>query len=286
VNVLQVLIVIILGLNIQNPDSLNLQKSLAEMTSTPASSRQLTLYRKLNARKYRMQEKMFLAEGERCVEQILENGKTEVIELITEQGYELPVYMQRFGKPVFELTKQDFMEIADTDNPQGVIALCRMPEEEGAEKLIKKSGVILAVDAVQDPGNMGTILRTTSWFGAAGMIAGKGSVDVYHPKVVRSTAGATGALPVLSGDLMEFLPAFEKEGWEIILLDGSDGAEDIRKLPRHEKRILVAGNEANGIQQNLLRSVGKRVLIPGSNEAVESLNVGIAVGVALFSLKS
>lgn len=256
------------------------------MTSTPASSRQLTLYRKLNARKYRIQEKMFLAEGERCVEQILENGKTEVIELILEQGYELPGYMVRYGKPSFELSKEDFMEIADTDNPQGVIALSRMPEEADPEKMMQKGGVILAVDAVQDPGNLGTILRTMSWFGAVGMIAGKGSVDVYHPKVVRSTAGSTGSLPVLSGDLMDLLPGFEKEGWEIILLDGSDEAEDIRKLAPHEKRIIVAGNEANGIQHDLLRSVGKRVMIPGKNDSVESLNVGIAVGVALFSLKN
>jgi TrmH family RNA methyltransferase len=255
------------------------------MTSTPASSRQLTLYRKLSARKYRIQEKMFLAEGERCVEQILENGKTEVIELILEQSYELPGYMQRYGKPAFELSKEDFMEIADTDNPQGVIALCRMPEEADPEKMMQKGGVILAVDAVQDPGNLGTILRTMSWFGSAGMIAGKGSVDVYHPKVVRSTAGATGSLPVVSGDLMDLLPGFEKEGWEILLLDGSDEAEDIRNLQPREKRIIVAGNEANGIQHDLLRSVGKRVMIPGKNDAVESLNVGIAVGVALFSLK-
>jgi TrmH family RNA methyltransferase len=134
---------------------------------------------------------------------------------------------------------------------------------------------------------MGTILRTAAWFGAKALVAGKGSVDIYNPKVVRSTAGATGSIPVLTGDLEEIFNELESSGWQVMLLDGGNSAEPLRSIQPADKTILVVGNEGNGIHKNLLNSGRKKVKIesaPGQ-EKVESLNAAVAVSIALWTLR-
>jgi TrmH family RNA methyltransferase len=181
-----------------------------------------------------------------------------------------------------------FDEVTDTDNPQGILALCKMPDEASVNDLKENEGVIVATDAIQDPGNLGTIIRTSAWFGSKALLSGKGSVDVYNPKVVRSTAGATGALPVISGDLNEILSELESSGWKTLLLDGNPGATALNELPVHNKTILVVGNEANGIDKSLITPDRTRVLIPcpSSGNPVESLNAAVAMSIALWSVNN
>jgi TrmH family RNA methyltransferase len=249
-----------------------------------ASNNEIKLLRKLNRKKYREKEQRFIVEGERAVEQVLDNGLLEVeVVFVSERFKEQE---DRFkGVEVCVLEESVLLEVADTENPQGILALCEMPDEIQPEKLAGESGVIVATDAIQDPGNMGTILRTASWFGAKALIAGKGSVDVYHPKVVRSTAGATGSIPVLSGDLEKIFNKLENVGWKILLLDGSSDAEYLQSVQITPKTILVVGNEGNGIRESLLSSGRKKVKIdsaPGQ-ENVESLNAAVAVSIALWN---
>lgn len=249
-----------------------------------ASNNEIKLLRKLNRKKYREKEQRFIVEGERAVEQVVENGLVEVEMVFVVEGR--AVSDQLSALSVF-MEEDVFDEVSDTDNPQGILAVCKMPEEVQPGKLAGESGVIVATDAIQDPGNMGTILRTAAWFGAKVLIAGKGSVDVYHPKVVRSTAGATGSLPVLTGDLEEVLGQLEKSGWEVLLLDGGDEAEPLRSVQPAEKTILVVGNEGNGISEKLLNSGRRKVKIesaPGQ-EKVESLNAAVAVSIGLWQLR-
>jgi len=177
-------------------------------------------------------------------------------------------------------------EISDTENSQGVLGVCEIPKEASLEKLSAKEGLIIATDRIQDPGNLGTIVRTAVWFGASAILVGKGSVDLFHPKVVRSTAGATGSLSYLNSSLNEDLEKFEKAGWNILLLDGNIGATPIDQIKLSKKTILVVGNEANGIDQKLTIPNRKRVLIPATekNRSVESLNAAIAMSIALYQL--
>ena len=249
-----------------------------------ASNNEIKLLRKLARKKYREKEQRFVVEGARAVEQVLENGLLEVETVfISEQmvnNTQLSVESVLIGEDVL-------IEVADTENPQGILAVCKMPEEIGVEELAKQSGLIVATDAIQDPGNMGTILRTSAWFGVKALIAGKGSVDVYHPKVVRSTAGATGSIPVLSGVLEEIFGELEKSGWEILLLDGSAESVSLRSVQPKEKTLLVVGNEGNGISEHLLNSGRKKVKIEsgGATDKVESLNAAVAVSIALWGLQ-
>lgn len=249
-----------------------------------ASKNEIKLLRKLNRKKYREKEQRFIVEGERAVEQVTENGLLEVETVFVVEGKATSDRLSAISAFVEE---DVFTEVADTDNPQGILAVCKIPPEIEPGKLADQSGIIVATDAIQDPGNMGTILRTAAWFGAKALIAGKGSVDVYHPKVVRSTAGATGSIAVLSGELEEIFEELEKAGWEILLLDGGDESVNLGSVHPAEKTVLVVGNEGNGISEKLLKSGRKKIRIesaPGQ-EKVESLNAAVAVSIALWVIK-
>ncbi|MEQ8525004.1 RNA methyltransferase [Gracilimonas sp.] len=249
-----------------------------------ASNNEIKLLRKLARKKYREKERRFVVEGERAVEQVLENGLVEVETVFVVEGKAISNQLTAISV----LIEEDVMvEVADTENPQGILAVCKTPAEIEAEELAKHPGIIVATDAIQDPGNMGTILRTAAWFGAKALIAGKGSVDVYHPKVVRSTAGATGSIPVMSGNLGEVFEELEKSGWEILMLDGGAESVSLRTVQPKEKTVLVVGNEGNGISESLLASGRKKVRIESAHgqDKVESLNAAIAVSIALWGLQ-
>jgi TrmH family RNA methyltransferase len=249
-----------------------------------ASNNEIKLLRKLGRKKYREKEQRFVVEGERAVEQVLDNGFVEVETVFVVEGKAVSNQLSAFSASI---EADVFDEVADTDNTQGILALCKMPEEMIHSELAKQSGIIVATDAIQDPGNMGTILRTAAWFGAKALIAGKGSVDVFNPKVVRSTAGATGSIPILNVELEEIFGELEKSGWEVLLLDGGADSVKLGLVQPAEKTIIVVGNEGNGISQNLLNSGRKTIRIesaPGQYK-VESLNAGVAVSIALWALK-
>ena len=232
--------------------------------------------------KYRKKEGLFLAEGERCVEQILKGGVVDVDALIVDEGYEPGAEIQKYRDVLASVSSEDFRSISDTETPQGVIAVCKIPVAANAEDFKSKKGVLIAMDAVQDPGNVGTIIRTATWFGAAGILFGDGSADPFHPKVVRSAAGATGVIPYLKGPPENLLQLFENGGWQIYLMDGSTGAEELPDIKPAGKSLIVIGNEAKGISPQLFTAERKRVRIPGNNQNVESLNAAIALGIGLY----
>ena len=255
------------------------------------SNSRLTLLRKLNRKKYREQEHLFLIEGDRAVEQVMVNGTIEIKELFfdeSQQYWEQPGWSEPAKQYVSSsIGRAHFEEVSDTDTPQGVLALCRMPDETPVAELAEQQGILLAADAIQDPGNLGTMIRTAVWFGAKGLLSGKGTVDLFHPKVVRSTAGATGSLKYRNGELQSMLPEFEKRGWQVMILEAGEESQDIRNIEPADKIILVTGNEANGVDPRLFGERRTNVCIPrGSRQkGVESLNAAIATAIALFAFR-
>ena len=252
------------------------------------SNRKLTLIRKLNQKKYRQKEQLFLLEGARAVEQVLQNRavKVEALYFDEEQQYWLQEKWKKYLREYngCSIPADQYVDVTDTDNPQGVLALCRMPEEVSMETLGAKKGIIVALDGVQDPGNLGTIIRTASWFGAVGLLSGKGTVDLFHPKVVRSTAGSTGVLPHRNGDLGDMLPQLEKAGWPVYLLDAGRNAKSLSGIHKLEKAIIVVGNEAHGVDPKLAGKERLKVRIdaPETQNGVESLNAAVATSIALY----
>lgn len=260
------------------------------MKPTPASNRQTTLLRKLNRKKYRQEERLFLLEGPRAVEQVLQNKAITINALFFDEDqkyWQQEQWSSHTNIIDAHIMPGDiFAEVTDTDNPQGVLALCHIPEEATIDKLVSSNGIIVALDAVQDPGNLGTIIRTASWFDAKGIVSGKGTVDLFHPKVVRGTAGATGSLPHRNGDLSELLAKFEEAEWSVFLLDVGADAVDLSQISISEKTIIVVGNEAHGVDSKLITKNRQKVRIPApQNKAtVESLNAAVATSIALYDI--
>lgn len=229
-----------------------------------------------------------MIEGLRAVRQIIDNKTIEIKELFFDESQE--VWVQDYWAEITErlnasvIDKANFEEVSDTDNPQGVLALCVMPQEIETNTLASKKGIILATDGVQDPGNMGTIIRTAAWFGVSGLLVGKGSVDIFHPKVTRSTAGATGTIPHQFVTLQKMLPVFEQAGWRTFLLEATGDSKNIKDMFQTEKTIIVVGNEANGINPELRKPRRKSLHIESKadKKQVESLNAAIALSIALY----
>lgn len=257
-----------------------------------ASNRQQTLLRKLNRKKYRYKERLFLIEGARAVQQIITNNSVRIKALFFDESKryweqeDWQVAVQKVD--VATLNRELFLEISDTDTPQGVLALCHMPEEVSIDQLVSKQGVIVALDGLQDPGNFGTIIRTAGWFNVSGIISGKGTVDMFHPKVVRGTAGATGTIPFMNADLSEVFDTLEREDWQMFLLDAGAGAKALSEISSIEKGVIVVGNEGHGIDDGLVTARRSRVCIPSPGKAdnVESLNAAIATSIALYDLSA
>ncbi|MCC5913728.1 MAG: RNA methyltransferase [Balneolaceae bacterium] len=254
------------------------------MNINPASINQVKSWKKLQLSKYRRRESLFLAEGLRCVEQIIENGVIAIDALLIDDSFSLPADFPDSDIPAYSLSPNDFAAVTDTDTPQGIAAVCHTPKASDLSHFIETRSIIAGFDAIQDPGNLGTMIRTASWFGAGGLLIGNGTVDPFHPKVVRSTAGATGTIPYIKGDLSEMLTEFNNSGKEIFLLDGGETSEALRGFNPGEGRILIAGNEGNGVSPSLFKEGRRAVRIDGHPERVESLNAAVALSIGLYHL--
>lgn len=245
------------------------------------SGRQISRWRTLSRRKGREREGLFLIEGERAVRQVLSNGVLQVESVLLEEGVNIPM---PHARRVVELDKQTFHSISCAETPQGIMAVASIPAMATMDEIRKGRGLILATDALQDPGNLGTLLRTALWFGVKGVLLGKGTVDLWNPKVVRSTAGATGMLSWHTGELNDLLIDLEAAGWDCALLDIGEQSVPLPSFSSSSRQILVVGNEGNGIREELIRPNRTSIRIDGQSEGVESLNAAIATGIALFSL--
>lgn len=168
----------------------------------------------------------------------------------------------------------------ETQTPQGVAAVCLKPDLPAEQFLAQPNALVVAVDGVQDPGNLGTIIRTADAAGATGVLLGTGTVDLYNPKTVRSTMGSLFHLPVAECDLQTLLPRAAAQG---IRLVGTrlDAARHCYELDMRDPLWLLVGNEGSGLSPDIAPFVDTDVIIPMRGQA-ESLNVAMATGVLLY----
>lgn len=250
-------------------------------TFPAASHRQITDLRKLSRRRHRQESARFLADGRRTVEQLIHQGRVGVVEVYCTQEHLDELGNLNEDIAHFILSSKDLRQISETETPQGVLALCEIPAS--VEWDYWQSGHLLAFDRIQDPGNMGTMIRTACWFGFDGLIVGEGTVDQWNPKTVRSTVGATGLLPYAEGDLTELLDRLAETGWNVALLDGNEGSVDLTEWSPGGKAVVVVGNEAHGVS-DALRGKHRRFRIEGSESqrGAESLNAAVAASLAMF----
>lgn len=263
----------------------------------PLTSKQIKTLRLLRKRTGRHARGLFFIEGERAVQQIITNDVLEVSSVILDKrrievNGTFNDMLKNTPLPKFTVSSSVFRQLTDTETAQGVMAVCYIPQPASADKLLEARGMMLVADRIQDPGNMGTMIRTAVWFGLKGVVVSPGTVDLFHPKVVRSTAGSTGVLPWMETELPDFLTKAKNTDWRIHLLDATPEAVSLRDLPASGKDVLVVGNEANGIADELKQKefftvqIDRGVSSTGiqaesSLKGVESLNVSVAAAIAM-----
>lgn len=239
----------------------------------------------LKQKKFRREQQAFLVEGLRSVEEAVEYGEVKTIFFVPTEDARTKAVLEKAQAKGIELsaTKEGYMvQMADTATPQGIMAVCALPNRKLTE-VFNTGKMVLVVDRVQDPGNLGTLLRTADAAGLGGVVCPTGTVDAYMPKVVRSAMGALFHVPVVTDVTEEeFLAATAQYGYQTVAtaMEGGESVFDTR-LPA--KSAIILGNEANGVSEELLRSATRRVFIPMQGRA-ESLNVAMAAAVIIFEL--
>lgn len=233
----------------------------------------------VTTRKERDKFTEFLVEGFHLTEEALK--KKELIKsLIVREGVDIPPGWNVDDVPMYSVTAAVAKEISETEHSQGIFAHCAQPEfsEDDHQQWTK----LLLIDAVQDPGNIGTMIRTASASGIDAVILGKGCADPFNPKTVRSAQGSHFQIPVVRGELEEWAAQLKKRTIPLF------GTALINSTPVHEVEsqeafALIVGNEGSGVDPVLLQKTDRNLMVPLYGEA-ESLNVAVATGILLYSL--
>ena len=248
----------------------------------------LTLARDLSRRKAREKHAMFVAEGVRCVEELLRSGLRIQGALVAPQltdaprGAELRRQIQEAGVELTEVNEKDFRSAAETESPQGVLAVADVPLRNLDTLQVGAECRLLLLDGVQDPGNVGTILRTAAALRASATIALPGTVDLWNPKVIRSSMGAQFHHPALHAGVEETLQFLERNAVDLWATD-SEGSP-LGRGPVPAKLAIAVGNEGAGISSSIRAKAQRTVSLPISGD-VESLNVAVAAGILLYELR-
>lgn len=237
------------------------------------SKNQIKLITSLQQKKYRKQHKLFFAEGIKVIQELL-NSNFELYHLFTVE----PIFDMLPTSKVTSITEQELKKISALTTPNTCLALFHIPDE----KPITEEGLILALDDIRDPGNLGTILRLSDWFGITHIVCTNETVDIYNPKVVQATMGSITRVNVVYTDLIAFLDQTKLPVFGTFM-DGANLYE--QKLP--ENGIIVMGNEANGISEAIEKKTTQRLSIPrfGNLQQTESLNVATATAIILSEFK-
>lgn len=217
---------------------------------------------------------MFLVEGNKIICE-LPDSKFKIKEIFSTD----PQKLDRTDVPVTHISENELKKISFLQNPKDSVAVCYLnPEEKLADKNIQ-----LVLDGIQDPGNLGTIIRLADWFGIEQIICSEDTVDFYNPKVIMATMGSFTRVNVVYTNLVEYLSQTEN----VNIGTDMDG-ENIYTFEKPEKMNLILGNEGNGMRPETEKLIQKSIMIPrfGKSQSTESLNVSMAAGIILGQLFS
>ncbi len=233
---------------------------------------QLKYIKSLHQKKYRNVHKSFIAEGEKIIIALLEAGMQAEIICSTDPGQfkDLP-YEVAF------ISLNDLKKVSALKNPNTIIGVFKIPDPQP----IDYSDWVLALDRIQDPGNLGTIIRLCDWFGIKQIICSRDTVDAYNPKVLQATMGSLAGINLVYEDLLQVLSKAPLAVYGTYM-----EGESIYKATLPEKGILVMGNEAKGISEKVGKLIDYKLTIPAYSEKLaESLNVATATAIILSELR-
>lgn len=249
------------------------------------SNKEIKYFSSLKHKKYRDKEDKFLIEGFHLTEECL--SSTYLMDCVIKRD---DLDMKDFGKlnallrnkniPVHSLKPALFGKLTETKNSQGIIGVVRKKNQSTINELTS-SNLIIALDRINDPGNLGTIIRTAYWFGVDGILIGKGSVDIYNSKVIRATQGALFHINTYQDiDLLDSLKTFCLSDYSVYLLTPHT-EKSINVIKKDKKTIFIFGSESEGLSKEIMSEKYEKIKIPGYTNC-ESLNISVSCGIVLY----
>ena len=227
----------------------------------------------LRQQKFRKELGLFVVEGRKMVEELLHSG------FAIKALYATNAHIDLF--PQAETVNEMQMEqMSGQDTPPGILAVVSIPTKQ---QLSSSPTLILALDGIANPGNMGTIIRSAEWFGIRDIVCSPDCVEVWNPKVIQATMGSIFRANIIEADLTQFLPEQQRQGRAIYgaLLEG----ENLFELKKREKGIVVIGSESHGIREAVLPFISCPITIPRVGASLtESLNASVAAGIIMAEL--
>ena len=244
--------------------------------------------RDLTRRKARERQTRFVAEGVRTVEELLRSPIHPVGALVspalaeTLRGSALRETIRASGVPIQEVNERDFASASSTESPQGILVVANIPRRDVSQLSFGGRSRVLVLDAVQDPGNVGTLIRTAAALGADVTLAMPETVDLWNAKVVRSAMGALFRHSVMACTWHEFDAV--RATYHLSCWAADASGEPVARVPDSPSIALVVGNEGAGLSTEAQRRADRRIAIPIAAD-VESLNVAVAAGILLYQLR-
>ncbi|NNT70662.1 RNA methyltransferase [Flavobacterium sp. IMCC34852] len=237
------------------------------------SKNQIKLITSLQHKKYRNEHQLFIAEGVKVIQELLQSN------IVLEHLFETESIFESVLPSQKTLIKEvDMKRISVLTSPSSCLAIFKIPKA----KIIEDKGLIVVLDDIRDPGNLGTIIRLCDWFGVKQLVCSKETVDVYNPKVIQATMGSITRVNLVYLDIQDFiaqtsLPVFGT------FMDGKNIYKEV--LPT--EGVLIFGNEANGISTSVEKIIKNRIAIPrfGDIQQTESLNVATATAICLSEFR-
>ncbi|MDG1261482.1 MAG: RNA methyltransferase [Flavobacteriales bacterium] len=240
------------------------------------SKNQLKRIKSLHQKKFRLEHNSFIIEGQKSVQEAISSGL--IIEcIVLQEGYE----STHFDVQTFTASSQEMKMLSAMSTAPGILAVAHFPSWYLANPLpseVTSSELILALDGIRDPGNLGTIIRTADWFGLKAIVATKDTVDCFNPKTVQASMGSVFRTPVYYTSMTDFL---QETALPIYGLDLEGENLFEAKLSRG---LFVLGNESHGIREDLSSLIQHQLHIPGKGDA-ESLNAAISAAIVMSHLK-
>lgn len=255
-----------------------MQNNIINITST--SNETIKYFISLNDKKTRMNAKRFIVEGYHLVD---EASKTNLLEAIISTDEK---ELKKINNVKRYLVNDAIInKIATTKNPQNILGIVKMLDHNitNLVPIIKENKTkLIMLDDVNDPGNLGTIIRTAAGLGYDGIIMSPNTVDLYNEKVIRSTQGVMFKIPIIKANLQEVIKLLKKE--KVFCIGTAlTNAKDLKHITKKDKFAICLGNEAKGISKEVLDNMDENVRIAMNND-VESLNVSIAAGIIMYEM--
>lgn len=235
----------------------------------------IKILQSLDKKKFRQKYNLFLVEGNKTIRELF-NSNFKIKEIFSTD----PQKLDCKDIPVTHISENELKKISFLMNPKDSVAVCWLNEEQAE---IKDKKIQLVLDGIQDPGNLGTIIRLADWFGIEQIICSEDTVDFYNPKVVQATMGSFTRVNVVYTNLTEYLSTTQNVnvGTDMV-------GESIYSFEKPENLNVILGNEGNGMRPETEKLLQKNITIPrfGKSQSTESLNVSMAAGIILGQLFS